>query len=288
MTANVSSAWRPNLALRATEDHQLKMVTRPDPGPLGPDEALVHVRATGICGSDVHFWQHGPLDGWPAETKELAIGHESGGVVLAVGAKVANLRPGDRVAIEPGVPCRGSADACRHCGTTGRYNLCDKLTFASVIPVDGTMSRYHVHPAAFLHRVPDHVSFEEMALLEPLSVAMHAVRRACMLRPGQPAVVVGAGPVGIAILMVLEQAGMGPVAIADLSEERLAFVRKVISPTAIICPLSMGDKPIESSNKIASAFAAIHKQTPTFLTSFECTGVGAGINTACMATARGG
>jgi hypothetical protein len=134
-----------NPSLQVTADHTIKLVPAPVYKP-GYGEALVHVRATGVCGSDIHFWKTGAIGSLKVEG-DCILGHEGAGVVLECGEGVSDLQPGDRVAIEPGVPC-GSCFLC----VAGRYNLCEDVNFAGVYPYHGTLQRYKVHPARWLHK----------------------------------------------------------------------------------------------------------------------------------------
>lgn len=135
----------PNPALQVTADHKLKAVEAPVYAP-GPGEVLVHVKTTGICGSDVHFWKAGRI-GSLVVAGDSILGHEGTGVVIKCGPGVSSLKPGDRVAIEPGVPC----ETCFLC-RMGKYNLCEEVQFAGVYPYDGTLQRYKVHPVRWLHK----------------------------------------------------------------------------------------------------------------------------------------
>lgn len=131
---------------------------------------------------------------------------------------------GDRVALECGIPC--SKPTCEPC-RTGRYHACPSITFFSSPPVNGTLRRYHVHPSAWLHKLPDSLSYEEGALLEPLSVALWGVDRSG-LRLGDPLVICGAGPIGMVSLLAANAAGAAPIAITDLDENRLAMAKKLV------------------------------------------------------------
>lgn len=135
----------PNPSLQVTADHKLKAVEAPVYAP-GPGEVLVHVKTTGICGSDVHFWKAGRI-GSLVVAGDSILGHEGTGVVIKCGPGVSSLKPGDRVAIEPGVPC----ETCFLC-RMGKYNLCEEVQFAGVYPYDGTLQRYKVHPVRWLHK----------------------------------------------------------------------------------------------------------------------------------------
>jgi L-iditol 2-dehydrogenase len=203
----------PNLAavLHGVGDLRVEERPRPEPGPGG---VLVGMRTVGICGSDVHYLTHGRIGSFVVEAP-MVLGHESAGVVEAVGPGVTSLKPGDRVALEPGVPCRACA-ACK----TGRYNLCPDVRFFATPPIDGSMARYVAHPADFCFRLPEHVTLDEGALLEPLSVGLHACRRGGV-GPGSRVLVQGAGPVGLTALLMARAAGAAEVLVSDVRGERL-------------------------------------------------------------------
>ncbi|XP_028513512.1 sorbitol dehydrogenase [Exaiptasia diaphana] len=131
------------------------------------EEVQLAIQTVGICGTDIHFWKHGEAGG-DVPDAPVVLGHESSGVVTALGEGVTHLQIGDRVAIEPNVPCH----TCQDC-KEGRYNLCKKLRYFAVPPYQGALCRRLNHSAHFCYKIPDHVSFEEAALLEPLSVAIH-------------------------------------------------------------------------------------------------------------------
>lgn len=130
---------------------------------------------------------------------------------------------GDRVALECGIPC--SKPTCYFC-RTGRYNACPDVVF-STPPHHGTLRRYHVHPEAWLHRLPDALTFEEGSLLEPLSVALAGIDRS-NLRLGDPLVICGAGPIGLVCLLAAHAAGAAPIVITDLDENRLAKAKELV------------------------------------------------------------
>lgn len=148
------------------------------------------------------------------------LGHESSGVVDAVGSSVTNVKPGDRVALEPGIPCR----RCVRC-KEGHYNLCPHMSFAATPPIDGTLAKYYVIEEDFCYKLPSHVSLEEGALVEPASVAVHIVRQAD-IKPGHNLVVFGAGPVGLLCCAVAKAFGAGKIIAVDINEDRLEFARK--------------------------------------------------------------
>lgn len=168
---------------------------------------------------------------------------------MAVGKGVVNVKVGDRVAIEPGVPC-GKA-TCYYC-LSGQYNLCPTVDFYSVPPAHGTLTRYHNHPAGWLHKVPDSMTFAEIALLEPLSVCLHATSKA-ELRLGQPILITGAGPIGIVQLLCANASGCSPIVITDLSKERLNFAKKLVSDVNIFL-IDLIKSPEETAKEIIKVF----------------------------------
>ncbi|MEU6171861.1 NAD(P)-dependent alcohol dehydrogenase [Streptantibioticus parmotrematis] len=192
----------------------LRVEDRPVPVP-GPHEVLVRVAAVGVCGSDVHYYEHGRIGDFVVE-QPLVPGHEAMGTVEAFGAAAHRHAVGTRVAVEPGVPC-GRCARCR----TGRYNLCADVAFFATPPVDGAFAHYVTVHEDFAHALPDHVTDTAGALLEPLSVALWAVRRGD-IRPGDRVLVTGAGPVGLLAVQAARIAGAARVVVTDVNPSRLA------------------------------------------------------------------
>lgn len=147
----------------------------------------------------------------------MVLGHESAGIVSQVGDKVKTLKVGDRVAMEPGVPCR----RCIRC-KEGKYNLCPDMAFAATPPYDGTLARYYTLPEDLCYALPENMSLEEGALIEPTAVAVHITRQA-QIKPGDSVVVFGAGPVGLLCCAVAKAYGASKIVTVDINEERLAF-----------------------------------------------------------------
>ncbi|KAF4551060.1 L-arabinitol 4-dehydrogenase-like protein 3 [Elsinoe fawcettii] len=264
-----------NLAIATNPEHEIKVLEALVPD-IGPSDCLVHVQATGICGSDVHFWKHGNI-GDSKITQDCGLGHESSGVVVKTGSDVKTLKIGDKVAIEAGVPCsKPTCFACR----TGRYNGCPDMIFYSSPPVDGTLRRYHAHPEAWLHRLPDNLSCEEGALLEPLSVALAGIERSG-LRLGDPLVICGAGPIGMVTLLAANAAGASPIVITDLDDNRLYMAKKLI-PRVRTLQVQRGDQPQEIAEAIKEKLGQEAKLV------IECTGVESSIHTAIYSTRFGG
>lgn len=150
----------------------------------------------------------------------MVLGHESSGVISAVGSSVRTLKEGDRVAMEPGIPCR----RCEPC-KAGKYNLCENMQFAATPPNDGTLAKYYVLPEDFCYKVPESISLQEAAVMEPLGVAVHIVRQAAV-SPGQSVVVFGAGPVGLLCCATARAFGAAKVIAVDIQAGRLNFAKQ--------------------------------------------------------------
>ncbi|MEM6160066.1 NAD(P)-dependent alcohol dehydrogenase [Erwinia sp. P6884] len=180
----------------------------------GDNDVLIKIHSVGICGSDVHYYQHGRIG--PFVVKEpMVLGHEAAGVVMALGKNVTHLRTGDRVCMEPGIPDPQSAQS-----RAGIYNLDPAVRFWATPPVDGCLRETVVHPGAFTFRLPDNVSFSEGAMVEPLAIGMHAATKAG-IRPGDIALVIGAGPIGVVTALAALAGGCSDVIICDLFDEKL-------------------------------------------------------------------
>jgi L-iditol 2-dehydrogenase len=162
----------------------------------------------------IHYWQHGRIGQYVVKSP-IVLGHESAGVVEAIGKDVKHLRVGDRVALEPGVGCN-TCEICR----AGRYNLCGSMRFAATPPHDGTLSTFFCLPEECCHILPEYVSFLEGALVEPLSIAVHCCGLAGNLQ-GRSVVVFGAGPIGLLCCAVASAFGAGTVTAVDIVESRL-------------------------------------------------------------------
>ncbi len=169
--------------------HEIVVEERPVPRPE-QHEVLVRVGSVGLCGSDVHYYEHGRI-GDHVVRAPMVLGHEASGEVVGRGDRVTRHHLGQRVSLEPGVPCL----ACSHC-LTGRYNLCPRMRFFATPPVDGAFCEYVVLHEAFAHPVPDTMSDDSAALLEPLSVGVWACTRA-RIGKGSRVLVTGSGPVGL-------------------------------------------------------------------------------------------
>ncbi|MCL6633669.1 MAG: NAD(P)-dependent alcohol dehydrogenase [Alicyclobacillus herbarius] len=202
-----------------TDLHQIELQELPVPE-LGLRDVLVKVMAVGACGSDVHYFDHGRI-GQHVVEKPLILGHECAGVVVALGADVSRFQIGDRVAIEPGVTC-GRCDMCK----SGRYNLCKDVEFLATPPCDGAFAQYIRHREDFLFPIPDTLTFEAAALVEPLSVGIHACKRA-RVAPGSSVAIFGMGPVGLMTVVAAKFFRAAEIYVADLEPVRLEAALKL-------------------------------------------------------------
>jgi L-iditol 2-dehydrogenase len=185
-----------------------------------PHQALVRVEAVGVCGSDTAYLRVGRIGDYVVEDP-IILGHEVSGQVLAVGDEVMNVAVGDRVAVEPGTPCR----RCHEC-LAGRYHLCPDLEFFATPPYDGALVQRLAVDARNLHRLPDSMSYEQGALVEPLSVGIWGCKRAGLV-PGDDVLVTGAGPVGLLSAAAARAFGALSVVVTDVSEFRLDLARRM-------------------------------------------------------------
>lgn len=196
-----------------TDVAKVELTERPIPVPKD-DEVLVRVEYVGVCGSDLHYYEAGGI-GANIVKPPFVLGHEAGGTVVEVGAKVKHLKAGDRVALEPGKTC-GHCEFCK----TGKYNLCPDVIFFATPPVDGVFQEYVAHEADLCFKIPDQMDTMEAALIEPLAVGFHAARQGGA-QTGQTAVVTGAGCIGLVSMMALKAMGVTRIIAVDVMEKRL-------------------------------------------------------------------
>ena len=212
-------------------DLRLEEVPTPE---RGPDDVLVEIRNNGICGSDIHFYLEGKLGPYVV-SKPYIPGHEAGGVVVESATE--QLKPGQRVAIEPGIPCRH----CLFC-KNGRYNLCEDVRFLSAPPENGTFAQYVSVPWDYAHPVPDGLSEDDAAFVEPVSVGVQACERGG-LGAGATVAIIGAGPIGLILSLVARAYGASRIFLIDVLEHRLTFARDIGADGAI---LANADNPVGS------------------------------------------
>ncbi|HEF5873185.1 TPA: NAD(P)-dependent alcohol dehydrogenase [Burkholderia cenocepacia] len=202
------------LVLERTRELALRDIDLPQE--VGPGDVRIKVHTVGICGSDVHYYVHGGIGPFRVDAP-MVLGHEASGTVVEIGSGVTHLRVGDRVCMEPGVPRLDSAATLR-----GLYNLDPDVRFWATPPIHGCLTPFVVHPAAFTYRLPDNVSFAEGAIVEPLSIGLQAAKKAAM-KPGDLAVVIGAGTIGAMTALAALAGGAARVILADVVPEKLAL-----------------------------------------------------------------
>jgi D-xylulose reductase len=187
---------------------------------LGPRDVRIALRTVGICGSDVHYYTHGRIGPYVVRDP-MILGHEASGVIEEVGAEVKNLKVGDRVCMEPGVP-----DPNSRASRLGMYNLDPAVRFWATPPIHGVMRPSVVHPADFVFKLPDNVGFGEGAMVEPLAVGMHAANKAS-IKPGDLAVVVGAGTIGMVTVLSAIAGGCSSIVVTDVKQPKLDLAKKL-------------------------------------------------------------
>ena len=203
------------MVLHGKMDMRLQSLPVPE---LKGNDVLLRMSSVGICGSDIKYWTHGYCGMFTLKSP-MVLGHEASGTVVKLGPDVKHLHVGDRVAVEPGVSCR----RCRIC-FAGRYNLCPAMRFCATPPVDGNICGLFAHPEDFCFKLPDHVTDDEGALMEPLAVAVHACRRGGV-KSGHRVLVCGAGPVGILCMWVAKELGALAVLVTDIDDFRLDYAK---------------------------------------------------------------
>ncbi|MBL4928098.1 NAD(P)-dependent alcohol dehydrogenase [Fuscibacter oryzae] len=196
---------------------------------LGPRDVRIKLHTVGICGSDVHYYTHGRIGPFVVN-EPMILGHEASGTVIEVGSAVASLRVGDRVCMEPGIP-----DPNSRATRLGMYNIDPAVRFWATPPVHGILRPTCVHPEAFTFKIPDNVSFAEAAMVEPLAVGVHAATKA-RIKPGDNAVVLGAGPIGLVTALAALAAGCARVYVTDLADKKLEIagaLSRAITPVNV-------------------------------------------------------
>ena len=186
---------------------------------VGPDDVKIAIKACGICGSDVHYYTEGKIGGFIVNDP-MILGHEASGIVLETGANVNNLKAGDRVCMEPGIPNFKSTETLK-----GMYNLDPEVRFWATPPIHGCLRETVVHPASLTFRLPDNISYHEGALVEPVAIGMWAAKKA-RISPGDTALVIGGGTIGVVTALAAESSGCSKVYIADIKKGKLEFIKQ--------------------------------------------------------------
>ncbi|GFF23486.1 probable D-xylulose reductase A [Aspergillus udagawae] len=299
------------LVLHGAKD--LRLESRPISPPTG-SEVQVAVRATGLCGSDLHYYNHG-RNGDFVVREPMCLGHESSGTVTALGPDVTTLQVGDRVALEVGLPCR-KCTLCR----TGRYNICPDMKFrssAKLFPhLDGTLMELTNHPADLCHKLPANVSYAGGALIEPLAVCLHAIRRSHPPTPAEvelataqgdqtAALIFGAGAIGLLLAAALAASQpFTSIVVADIDPARLEIANSLnLGLKTHLLPKG-GDKAnpppapdapaaehtayaMQNAQRTAAALKEAYGLASGFARVYECTGVPACVQAGIYAASPG-
>ena len=222
---------------------------------MGPRDLRIKMHTVGICGSDVHYYTHGGIGQFIVKAP-MILGHEAAGTVIEVGPEAHGFKVGDRVCMEPGIP-----DPHSRATRLGMYNIDPAVRFWATPPVHGILRPTCVHPADFTFKLPDNVSFAEGAMVEPLAVGVHAATKA-KVKPGDLALVQGAGPIGLVTVLAALAAGCARVFLTDVDESKLALAAS-LSPA--ITPINVAS---------VDAAAEILRQTDGWGVEcvFECSG----------------
>jgi D-xylulose reductase len=234
--ANSTNGWRLKMdALVLERRGQLSLRDIEVRESLGPTDVRIALHTVGICGSDVHYYTHGAIG--PFVVREpMILGHEASGTVIEVGHGVKKLKEGDRVCMEPGIPDPSSQES-----RLGMYNLDPAVRFWATPPIHGVLRTTVVHPADFTFKLPDNVSFAEGAMVEPLAVGMHAANKA-RIRPGDLAIVIGAGPIGMVTAMAALAGGCARVIMTDVVQPKLELARTL----GAITPVNVAHQSLKS------------------------------------------
>ncbi|KAK9447326.1 chaperonin 10-like protein [Limtongia smithiae] len=270
---------------------QLVLQTR-EIAPPQPNEVQVKMKATTLCGSDLHYYTHF-RNGDFIVREPLSLGHEAAGIIVAVGNEVSDFAIGDRVAIEVGISCL----LCEFC-LQGRYNLCSRMQFRSSAKsfphFQGTLQDRINHPAMLCHKLPASISYSQAALIEPLSVAIHAGRRA-RVEPGMRVLVLGAGAVGLFCAAIAKVSGASTVVVGDIAAARVDFaVANGFATGGYTVPVpattaSTIDEKLADARTTADAMLALDDGAAGhFDVVFECTGVESCVQSGIYAAKSGG
>jgi len=233
-------------ALVLEETHKLRLGEIPLDEPLGPRDVRIDIKTVGICGSDIHYYQHGRIGPFVVNAP-MVLGHEASGVVSEVGGAVSELKPGDRVCMEPGIP-----DSSSRASRLGLYNLDPAVRFWATPPVHGILRPSVVHPADYTFKLPDTVSFAEAAMVEPLAVGMQAAKKAQIV-PGDLAVVMGAGPIGMVTALAALAGGCSRVILTDTQQQKLELGASL----GAITPVNVAEQSVaEVVDKLTGGWGA--------------------------------
>jgi D-xylulose reductase len=270
MTYNSTHKCEPSVALVLEKQHTLSLREITIPTQPAAGEVKIAIDTVGVCGSDVHYYTHGRIGPFVV-TEPMVLGHEAAGTIVALGEGVTGLAIGDRVCMEPGIP-----DMSSRAAKLGIYNVDPEVSFWATPPVHGCLTPFVVHPAAFTYKLPDHVSFAEGALVEPFAIGMQSASKA-KIKPGDVAMVIGAGPIGVMTALAALAGGCSRVYVIDILAEKL---RVVAQYDGIIT--------IDASQHIASEIVLAETGGWGADIIFECTGAPVVFKTLTDAVCPGG
>jgi L-iditol 2-dehydrogenase len=207
-------------AMKLTGIRQMEMMEVPTPELVNDDDVLIKMRTVGVCGSDVHYYETGRI-GSQVVDYPFAVGHEGAAVVESVGSAVTNVKPGDRIAIEPAMPC-GECDQCK----SGRPHTCRSLTFLGCPQqAEGCLSEYLVMPEASCFKLADKTTFDEAAISEPLAIGVYAVKQSIPMQDAKVGIL-GAGCIGLSVLLPAPAQGAENIYVTDKINGRLELAKK--------------------------------------------------------------
>ena len=256
------------LVLEKMKELSLRDIALPET--LEAGDVRIDIDTVGVCGSDVHYYTHGKIGPFVVKAP-MVLGHEASGIVSEVGADVTHLAVGDRVCMEPGIPNMASRAT-----KLGVYNVDPAVRFWATPPIHGCLTPSVIHPAAFTYKLPDHVSFAEGAMVEPFAIGMQAATRA-KIKPGDVALVTGAGPIGVMCALAALAGGCAKVYISDLVDEKLAIAAQYEN----VIPINATKEDVAERLKSETAGWGADLV-------IECAGAAASVQTALEAVAPAG
>jgi len=207
-------------SMMLTGIRQMEMKEVPDPLPVNETDVLIKMKVIGVCGSDVHYYKTGRI-GSQVVNYPFPVGHEGAGEVIRIGKAVTRVKPGDRIAIEPAMPC-WECDQC----LAGRPHTCRKLRFLGCPgQADGALSEYIIMPERSCFPIPDHMSYDEAAISEPLAIGLYAVNSSIELKNAKVGIL-GFGPIGMSVLLAARAKGACTIYVTDKIDERLVLAEK--------------------------------------------------------------
>jgi L-iditol 2-dehydrogenase len=247
-------------ALRLHKPYDFRMHDEPLPEPQ-PGWVRIQVKSVGVCASDVHWYRDGRI-GNTVMTDPIILGHEASGTITALGEGVEGLKAGDRVAIEPARPCM----ECEFC-STGHFNVCPGIPFFGTPPTDGCLRDYISWPASLAVRIPDNVSFDEAALVEPLAVGVYAAELAA-IDSGDIIAILGSGAIGLSTLQAARLAGASRIIVSEPIPARRRAALKLGADEAVE-PSGLADAVARETNGRGVDIA------------FECSGSDEAVRQSC-------